>query len=128
MLLVASVLASMRWLLCGGDSSKKKKKTTSVISKKVSRERIYHHHGFLLIRRNLKPHRITNFTDLIDSKTIKSAPHISVIIFVEMVLLNTTKSGAVPVFSWSLKHSKGLHQRTAEARSPGQRELLVADR
>ena len=25
-LLVASVLASMRWLLCGGDGSKKKKK------------------------------------------------------------------------------------------------------
>ena len=30
--LVASVLASMRWLLCGGDGSKGK--TTSVISKK----------------------------------------------------------------------------------------------
>ena len=33
-LLVASVLASVRWLLCGGDGSKKMKKTTSVISKK----------------------------------------------------------------------------------------------
>ena len=31
-LLVASVLASMRWLLCGGDGSEEK--TTSVISKK----------------------------------------------------------------------------------------------
>ena len=36
-LLVASVLASMRWLLCGGDGSKKK----SVIPKKMSRERKY---------------------------------------------------------------------------------------
>ena len=31
-LLVASVLASMRWLLCGGDGSEEK--TTSVISRK----------------------------------------------------------------------------------------------
>ena len=31
-LLVASVLASMRWLLCGGDGSKEK--TTSVITEK----------------------------------------------------------------------------------------------
>ena len=31
-LLVASVLASMRWLLCGGDGSEEK--ATSVISKK----------------------------------------------------------------------------------------------
>ena len=36
---VASVLASMRWLLCGGDGSKKEK-TTSVISKKVPRENL----------------------------------------------------------------------------------------
>ena len=43
-LLVASVLASMRWLLCGGDVSEEK--TTSVISKKMSRERIYPHYGF----------------------------------------------------------------------------------
>ena len=33
-LLDASVLASVRWLLCGGDGSKNEKKTTSVISKK----------------------------------------------------------------------------------------------
>ena len=47
-LLVASVLPSMRWLLCGGDGSKKeKKKTTSVISKKkMSRERMYLDYGF----------------------------------------------------------------------------------
>ena len=43
-LLVASVLASMRWLLCGGDGSKKK--TTSEINRKMSRERIHHHCGF----------------------------------------------------------------------------------
>ena len=34
-LLVASVLASMRWLLCGGDGSKRKK--TSVITNKNPR-------------------------------------------------------------------------------------------
>ena len=41
-LLVASVLASVRWLLCGGDGSKKmpKKNTTSVISKEVPRENL----------------------------------------------------------------------------------------
>ena len=33
-LLVASVLASMRWLLCGGDGSKKREKTISVITVK----------------------------------------------------------------------------------------------
>ena len=33
-LLVASVLASMRWLLCGGDGSKKRRKTTSGITEK----------------------------------------------------------------------------------------------
>ena len=44
-LLVASVLASMRWLLCGGDGSEEKK--TSVIPKKsVPRKRIYPHYGF----------------------------------------------------------------------------------
>ena len=64
-LLVASVLASMRWLLCGGDGSQEK--TTSVISKKMSRE------GFF-------PLQI-----YIISKTIKSAPRISVIIFAGMV-------------------------------------------
>ena len=36
-LLVASVLASMRWLLCGGDGSKKTK-TTSVITENIPRE------------------------------------------------------------------------------------------
>ena len=36
-LLVASVLASMRWLLCGGDGSKK---TKSVIPKNIPRENV----------------------------------------------------------------------------------------
>ena len=42
-LLLASVLASMRWLLCGGDGSKKKKNLSFL---KKSRERIYLHYGF----------------------------------------------------------------------------------
>ena len=37
-LLVASVLASLRWLLCGGDGSKKTK-TTSVITENIPREK-----------------------------------------------------------------------------------------
>ena len=49
-LLVASVLASMHWLLCGGDSSKEK--TTSVISKKsVPRENLSPLR-FKLVRKN----------------------------------------------------------------------------
>ena len=44
-LLVASVLASVRWLLCGGDSSNKDKNDVSNF-KKMSRERIYPHYGF----------------------------------------------------------------------------------
>ena len=72
MLLVASVLASMRWLLCGGDSSKKEK-TTSVISKKCpAREFIsitvfinskklktapnYEFHGFIKFEKQLNLH------------------------------------------------------------------------
>ena len=42
-LLFASVLVSMRWLLCGSDGSEEK--TASVISKKMSREGIYPHYG-----------------------------------------------------------------------------------
>ena len=47
-LLVASVLASMRWLLCGGDGSKKREKNDvcNFKTKKMSRERIYLHYGF----------------------------------------------------------------------------------
>ena len=44
-LLVASVLASVRWLSCCGDGSKKKKKDVCNF-KKMSRERIYLHYGF----------------------------------------------------------------------------------
>ena len=47
-LLVASVLALMRWLLCGGDGLKKKK-TKSVILK-ISCKRIYFYHIFALIQ------------------------------------------------------------------------------
>ena len=49
-LLVASVLASMRWLLCGGDGSKEKK-TLSVITEKYP-AREFFHHSFKLIRKN----------------------------------------------------------------------------
>ena len=45
-LLVASVLASVRWLLCGGDGSKNEKTDVCNFFKKVSRERIYPHYGF----------------------------------------------------------------------------------
>ena len=37
-LLVASVLASMRWLLCGGDGSKKTKTTSAITEKYPARE------------------------------------------------------------------------------------------
>ena len=46
-LLVASMLPSMRWLLCGGDGSKKKDICNY---RKMSRERIFHY-GFKLIRK-----------------------------------------------------------------------------
>ena len=76
-LLVASVLAPMRWLLCGGDvflffSLQK------FLQFQKTRERI---------SKILNPHKITNITDLLYSKkkTIKSAPRISVIIFEQMV-------------------------------------------
>ena len=49
-LLVVSVLASMRWLLCGGDGSEKTK-TTSVITKNIPREN-FSMKVFLLIRKN----------------------------------------------------------------------------
>ena len=38
-LLVASVLASMRWLSCGGDGSKKKNETSNY--RKISRKGIF---------------------------------------------------------------------------------------
>ena len=43
-LLVASVLASMRWQLFGGDGFKKRKNEICN-SKKISRETIYLHYG-----------------------------------------------------------------------------------
>ena len=55
-LLVASVLASMRWLLCGGDGSKKK---ISVIQKKT-RENLSPLR-FLISSKKLD--QITNVTD-----------------------------------------------------------------
>ena len=53
-LLVASVLASVRWLLCGGDGSKNEKKKNDVCNfKKMSRERILSPLRFLLVRKIL---------------------------------------------------------------------------
>ena len=63
-LLVASVLASMRWLLCGGDGSKK---NDIYNYRKKSSERIYLHYGFNYFEK-IDPHQITNITDLINSK------------------------------------------------------------
>ena len=68
-LLVASVLASMRWLLCGGDGSKKTI-TTSVITKKNPAKEFFHygfklktasnysHYSFELIRKKLNLHHV----------------------------------------------------------------------
>ena len=58
LLLVASVLASVRWLLCGGDGSKEK--TKSVIQK-VPRENLYPLR-FNQFEKNKNPHRITVIT------------------------------------------------------------------
>ena len=65
-LLVASVLASMRWLLCGGDGSKRKNTKSVILQKKIPRG------NFSILVFNLfeklDPHQITNITDLILSK------------------------------------------------------------
>ena len=85
MLLVASVLASMRWLLCGGDSYEKEEKNDVCNFKKnVPRENLSPLRFFInskkLNRTELRILRIQ-----LSRKTIKSAPRISVIIFGEMV-------------------------------------------
>ena len=60
-LLVASVLASMRWLLCGGDGSKKKNDICNS-KNKIPRENfsitvlINNHYRFILIRKNKNLH------------------------------------------------------------------------
>ena len=69
-LLVASLLASMRWLLCGGDSSKKEKNEICNFRKKPASK---FSSITVFINSKIDPHRITNITDLINSKTIKSA-------------------------------------------------------
>ena len=65
-LLIASVLASMRWLLCGGDSSKVKKRNPQ-FQENIPRENLsplrflinskkalnYSHYIYILIRKNL---------------------------------------------------------------------------
>ena len=53
-LLVASVLASMRWLLCGGDETKKNEICNS---KKYPAREFYLHYGFYLI--NSKKNALT---------------------------------------------------------------------
>ena len=60
------------------------RKKNSVIKK--SRERIYLHYGLNFSLKKNHPHQNTNITDLINSKTIKSAPRISVIISARMVI------------------------------------------
>ena len=83
MLLVASVLASMRWLLCDGDGSKKK--TRSVIAKKYPARNCISI-TVLINSKKLDPHQITNITVFDQFEKIKSATRISVIIFPEMVM------------------------------------------
>ena len=60
-LMVASVLASMRWLLCGDDGSKKTK-TKSVIPKK-NPAREFISITVLINSKKVKPHLITVITD-----------------------------------------------------------------
>ena len=77
-LLVASVLASMRWLLCRGDGSKEK----SVVTEK------YPANDFsitVLLKSKNKSALNYNHFSFFYSKTIKSAPRISAIIFGGMV-------------------------------------------
>ena len=76
---MCSVLASMRWLLCGGDGSKKKN-TRSLIAKNIPREK-------------LSPLKF-----YINSKTIKLQRVKSVIIFAKMVCKKLITKN---VFLWS---------------------------
>ena len=74
-LLAASALASMRWLLCGGDDSTKTK-TKSVITKKIHREDFFTI-TVLIHSKKIDPHQITNVTVFLFKK-IKSATRIYV--------------------------------------------------
>ena len=85
-LLVASVLASMRWLLCGGDVSKEKTKpqitgkypvreffpiTVLYLFEKIKSALIYSHYSFILIRKNKSaPRQICNYFRGNGSRTI----------------------------------------------------------
>ena len=62
LLLVASVLASMRWLLCGGDGSKQKEKNDICNYRKMSRERSSFHYSLKINSKKVKPHQITVMT------------------------------------------------------------------
>ena len=59
-LLVASVLASMRWLLCVV-TVQKKKKARSVNAKEMSRERIYLHYGLNSFASNFQYYGFNKF-------------------------------------------------------------------
>ena len=80
-LLVASVLASMRGLLWCGDGSKKKNEICH--SKKNPARKIFHYGLNLFEKKRIK---LQSLQICVDSKTIKSAPRISVIILAQMVL------------------------------------------
>ena len=74
-------LASMRWLLCGGDGSKKK--TTSVITEKYP-ARDFLHYSFILIRKNKSALNYSHYSFIL-IRTINLHHVKSVIIFAEMV-------------------------------------------
>ena len=80
-MLVASALASMRWLLCGGDRTKTKNEICN--NRKISRERIDLHYGCNKFKKTALNY--SHYRFILIRKTIKSAKRISVIIFAEMV-------------------------------------------
>ena len=71
-LLVASVLSSMRWVLCGGDGSKEKNEICNN-EKKIPRG-IFLPLRFLIDSKTHVPHQITDITDLITSTIFAVKP------------------------------------------------------
>ena len=97
---VASVLASMRWLLCGGDRSKKTK-TTSVITEKYPARELFHY-SLKLIRKNITASNYTHYSLFIRKKF--NLHHVkSVIIFGQMVCARSA-SGCLPCRTYIRRH------------------------
>ena len=119
LLLVASVLALMRWLMCGGDDAKKTK-TKSVITKKnLARNFVPLRFEFI---QKIDPQQITNITVFENWKN-KSATRISVVIFMTMALSPT------PVVSMEVRHIPSSSLRSvnssATSRTTATRKSVV---